>query len=130
MSNMRSYYVSRFAVAVGFGFLFYLVGGSWWQGVLAGGAAVAWFLWAPHSGRYQVTPELGVTALRRDERSQWINDAAGRNAFVGVMLAAGAIAVYVRSVGMAQVPIRALDWLLILGGLLYFGSDFLLRRRT
>jgi hypothetical protein len=130
MSGMRSYYLSRMLVAVGFGVLFFLGGSSWWQAALVGGAAIAWFLWAPRSGRYRVAPELGVTALRRDERSQGINDAAGRNAFVVLMLATGAAAVYAGLSGLSQVPVRALDWLLILGVLVYFGSDFWLRRQA
>ncbi len=129
MNDMRSYYVSRMVVGLGFGISFYLSGAVWWQAALVGGAAVAWFLWAPHSGRYRVAPELGVAALRRDERSQGINDRAARNAFVGVMLATGAMAVYAGAAAQTQVSARALNWLLILGAALYYASDFWLRRR-
>lgn len=129
MSGLRSYYVSRTVVALGFGLLFYLGGATGWQAALVGGAAIAWFLWAPHSGRYHVDPSLGVTALQRDERGQAITDQAGRNAFVGLMLAVLAIAVYAAASGVTQVPAAAVSWLMILGGLVYFGSDFWLRRR-
>ncbi len=129
MSGMRSYYISRIVVAVGFGALFFLGGAPWWQAALVALAAIAWFWWAPRSGRYQVNPELGMTPLRRDERSQGINDTAGRNAFIVVMLVTGATAVYAGLTGSTQVPVRALNWLLILGVVVYYGSDFWLRRR-
>lgn len=49
---------------------------------------------APHSGRYSVHPELGVTALRLDERTQITNDKAARNAFVISILALCGITAY------------------------------------
>ena len=90
---MKVYYLSRALLSLAFGAFFALTGSSWWVALLAGGIAFAFFLWAPRSGRYAVHPELGVTALRRDERTQSINDQAARNAFVVSMLALGGIAV-------------------------------------
>jgi hypothetical protein len=125
---MLPYYVSRGLIALAFGILFVLTGSPWWAGVLIGGAVFAWFLWAPHSGRYAVHPELGVTALRRDERLESINDKAARNALVVVMLILGAATAYYGISGLAVVPITILKALLVLGALVYFASDFWLRR--
>jgi len=128
MRSMLSYYVSRGLIALAFGILFVLTGSPWWAGVLIGGTAFAWFLWAPRSGRYAVHPELGVTALRRDERLESINDKAARNALVIVMLILGAVTAYYGISGLAAVPITILKAILVLGALVYFASDFWLRR--
>jgi hypothetical protein len=85
-------------------------------------------LWAPRSGRYAVHPELGVTALRRDERTQTINDQAARNAFVVSMLALGGIAVYFGAIALATVPVALIRWVLVIAALTYFASDVWLRR--
>lgn len=129
MSGMTAYYVSRAVIAGLFAALFLLSGASWWQAALIAAAALAFFFWAPGSGRYRVTPEAGALALSRDERSQWINDRAGRTAFVVVMLAVGAAAVYAAARGIAQLPIESLGWLLILGIAAYYLGDVWLRRR-
>jgi hypothetical protein len=89
---------------------------------------IALFLYAPHSGRYAVHPELGVMALQRDERTQTVTDRAARNAFVVTMLVIAAMAVYFGSLSPAGVPVVALKLTLVLGALTYFLSDFLLRR--
>jgi hypothetical protein len=130
MSGMRGYTVSRILVALGLGLLFVLAGAAWWQAALIAAAAIGWFLWAPHSGRYQVDPQMGIAPLRRDERGSRLNDAAGRNAFVAVMLAAGAAALYAVWTRVPQVSVQVLNGLLILGVLVYFGSDYWLRRRA
>jgi hypothetical protein len=86
------------------------------------------FLWAPQSGRYSVHPEFGVTALRRDEYTQTINDAAARNAFVVSMLAIGAIVIFSAAFGAGSIPIPMLKIVLSFGALTYFISDVWLRR--
>ncbi len=96
--------------------------------MLVGVVAFGWFLIAPHIGRYAVHPEYGVTALRRDERAQAINDRAARNAFVVCMLAAAAVAIYYEAFAAASVPVDVLKWLLVLGAVAYYASDFWLRR--
>jgi hypothetical protein len=128
MTGMKSYYLSRAVVAVAFGALFVLTGSPWWTGVLTGILAYTWFLLAPHIGRYAVHPEFGVTALRRDERAQMINDKAARNAFVASMLALGGIIIYSGTLALTSVPIAVFKWLLILSVLIYYVSDFWLRR--
>lgn len=128
MTTMMPYYISRGLVALAFGVLFVLTGSPWWTGVLIGIVALAWFMWAPHSGRYAVHPEFGVTALRRDERTDSINDKAGRNAFVISMLVLGLAALYYGAVAPAAVPVTVLKAVLILGALVYFVSDSWLRR--
>lgn len=125
---MARYYLSRLGIAIAFGWLWFLVGATWWIALLVGLSAFAWFLWAPHSGRYSVHPELGVTALRRDERTQRINDQAARNGFVVTMLALAGLLIYSQGMSLAM-PVN-LGWILILGALAYFISDWILRRST
>ena len=128
MTGLKSYYISRAIVSMAFGALFVLTGSPWWTGVLVGMLAIAWFLLAPHIGRYSVHPEFGVTALRRDERAQAINDKAARNAFVVNMLAIGGIVIYFGSLALTNAPIAVFKWILILGVVVFYVSDFWLRR--
>jgi hypothetical protein len=127
---MTSYYASRILIALIFAALFYIAGAIWWVALLVGAAMMAWFLYAPHSGRYQVDPERGITALQRDERAQWINDKAARNAFVLIGLALGALNIYFGSIsGLDAIPIEWTRWLLIGAVAVYLISDVVLRRR-
>lgn len=128
MKGMSLYYVSRAIVSITFGGLFYLSGNSLWMAILVGSVAFAWFLWAPHSGRYTVNPELGVTALRRDEHTQQINDHAARNAFVVLGIAIAILSIYFGSVLHSDIPVRILNYALILGACTYYVSDFQLRK--
>jgi hypothetical protein len=127
---MTRYYASRILVAWIIAALFYAAGAAWWVTLLVGAAATAWFLYAPHSGRYQVDPERGITALQRDERAQWINDNAARNAFVLMALALGALHIYFGAItGQTAIPIEWTRWLLIGAVAVYLISDIVLRRR-
>jgi hypothetical protein len=128
MKGMQLYYISRAILSVAFGGLFVLAGSPWWMGMVIGGLAFAFFLWAPHSGRYAVHPELGVTALRRDEHTQTINDKAGRNAFVAVAFALAGLSVYYGLFVQANVPVALLNYTLILGIAVYYISELILRR--
>ena len=128
MSGMTAYYVSRAVISAALTVLLALTGLEWWMAALLGVIVFAFFVWAPHSGRYSVHPELGVTALRRDERTQVINDKAARNAFVVTMLAIAGTAIYFGAIAAVSVPIAMLKWTLVLGVLVYFVSDFVLRR--
>jgi hypothetical protein len=125
---MSRYYISRALISIALGALLALTGSQWWMAGLVGVIVFAYFLWAPHSGRYAVHPELGVTALRRDERTQTINDKAARNAFVATILTVAGIAVYFGTIAPANVPVAILNLALVLGMLTYFVSDFWLRR--
>jgi hypothetical protein len=125
---MTLYYASRALVSAAFGALFALTGSPWWLSCLVGAGIFAFFLVAPRTGRYAVHPELGVTALRRDERTQRINDQAGRNAFVVSMLILGAIAVYFGTVALTPIPIAFVKLVIAIGILTYFVSDLWLRR--
>ena len=127
MIGMKSYYISRALISIAFGVLF-AADSTWWTGILVGTLAFAWFLLAPHIGRYSVHPEFGITALRRDERAQVINDKAARNAFVISMLALGGIIAYFGIFALTSVPIAVFRWLLIIGVLIYYVSDFWLRK--
>jgi len=128
MSGMSVYYVSRAVMSAALGVLLALTGLEWWMAAMLGAIVFAFFVWAPRSGRYSVHPELGVTALRRDERTQGINDKAARNAFVVTMLAVAGTAIYFGAMAAVSVPVAALKWTLVLGVLVYFVSDFVLRR--
>jgi hypothetical protein len=128
MSGMSAYYISRAVISAASAVLLALTGLQWWMATLMGVIVFGLFLWAPRSGRYAVHPEFGVTALRRDERTQTINDKAARNAFIVTMLAIAGIAIYFGSIAPAGVPVAALQSVLILGALTYFVSDFFLRR--
>lgn len=128
MSGMSAYYISRAVISAALGVLLALTGLEWWLAALLGLMVFAFFVYAPHSGRYAVHPELGVTALRRDERTQGINDKAARNAFVVTMLVIAGMAIYFGAIAAVSVPIAALKWTLALGVLVYFVSDFVLRR--
>jgi len=128
MSGMSLYYTSRAMITVAFALLLALTGMEWWLATLMGALVLIFFLWAPRSGRYAVHPEFGATALRRDERTQGINDKAARNAFIVTLLAIAGIAIYFGSIAPAAVPVAILERALILGALTYFVSDFFLRR--
>jgi nitrogen fixation-related uncharacterized protein len=128
MTGMTPYYISRTIISVAFGALFAVTGSPWWAAILIGGLTFALFLWAPRSGRYSVHPEFGITALRRDERTQEINDKAARNAFVVSMLTLSGISVYFGTLALIDVPIAVFKLVLVIGALTYFVSDLLLRR--
>jgi len=126
--NMMPYYLSRTILSVAFGVLLFVTGLSLWKAVLFGGLILALFLWAPHSGRYSVHPEFGITALRRDERTQVINDKAARNAFIVSMLTICAIGVYFGLFGVINISIGVFKIVLIIGTLTYYVSDLWLRK--
>lgn len=128
MTGMKAYYLSRAVLSAAFGALVVFSGASWWIGVLIGVGAFVWFWLAPRIGRYAVQPGKGVTALRRDERAQAINAAAGLNAFVISMLALGGIIIYFGMLQSRDVPVLVLEGVLILGALVYYASDYWLRR--
>lgn len=91
MRRLSRYYISRAIISSAFGGLLAVTGSTWWMAALMGLIVFALFLWAPHSGRYAVHPELGGSALRRDERTQVISDKAARNGFVVTLLALAAM---------------------------------------
>ena len=125
---MLPYYLSRTILSVAFGFLLFVTGAPFWNAILMGGIILALFLWAPHSGRYSVHPEFGITALRRDERTQTINDKAARNAFIASMLTLAALAVYFGSLGVSSISMGVFRIVLVVGALTYFVSDLWLRK--
>jgi len=126
--NMMPYYLSRTIISVVFGLLLFVTGSPLWIAMLICGLILAFFLWAPHSGRYSVHPEFGVTALRRDELTQTINDKAARNAFIVSMLTITTIAVYFGSFGAINISIGIFKIVLFIGALTYFVSDLWLRK--
>ncbi len=128
MKGMQAYYLSRLVLSLALGALFVIAGSAWWLSALVGALAFLWFLIAPRLGRYAVHPEYGATALRRDERSEAINAAAARNAFVACMLAVGGLIIYHGAMALDRVPLVALEALLLLGALVYYATDFWLRR--
>lgn len=127
--QMVRYYLSRALISAAFGGLLSLTGSQWWLAAFMGALTFGFFLWAPHSGRYAVHPERGVSALQQDERTRFINAVAGRNAFVGMMLALAAMIIYFGWVGSEMVPIWILSQVLVFGVAVYLVSDLLLRRK-
>ena len=128
MTGMSRYYVSRALISIALGVFLIFNGSQWWLAGLASTIVLGFFLWAPQSGRYAVHPEFGITALRRDERTQAINDKAARNSFVVTTLFVAGITIYFGTIASASVPIAILRLALVLGVLVYYGSDFWLRR--
>jgi len=124
---MISYYVTRTLLALGLAGVLYAASGSWWMAIIAGGAAIAFFFWFPHSGRYTIEPEGGATPMRRDERAQRINNRAGRNGF-GVLMLGLALLILFFSSPEGTVPTAGLNILLLAGVLSYLLSDLWMRR--
>jgi hypothetical protein len=128
MTGSSRHYLIRMLISIIWGGLFALLGWPWWSAVIMGGIAFAWFLWAPRSGRYVVRSESGGFGLRRDERTQRINDKAARNAWMVTMLATAGVGIYFGYIAPANVPVAILSFVLLLGMLVYWVSDIRLRR--
>ena len=128
MTGMTWYYVSRAAISIAVGGLFVLAGAPWWMAAGVGVVALAFFMWAPRSGRYAVRHEDGVTALRRDERTQAITNRAARNGFALTMLSLAGLILYFELVAYSDVPVSALALVLLIGTVTHFASDLWFRR--
>jgi hypothetical protein len=128
MTDMRKYYVSRVALTAVAVAILLLAGAPWWMVTVGGVLVLGFFLLAPRSGRYVVKAERGSTALRRDEWTQAVVNKAGRNGFVALMLAAAGVGIYWGSIAETGVPAYLLYLLVALGWVVYFASDFWLRR--
>jgi hypothetical protein len=125
---MRSYYISRGVLSIIFGGAAYLISGSVWVGALSIVIVFATFILLSRSGRYVVRPEKGTTALRRDERTEAINQRSGLNAWVVVAVSGSGLVLYYSLVSPGDVPVGLLGSLLLLGLATYYVSDFWLRR--
>jgi hypothetical protein len=128
MKKLSRYYISRALISIALGGLVALTISPWWVGLLFGVFTMAFFLWAPHGGRYTVRPELGASALRLDERQRAIKDRSARNGFVAVMIVVAALAIYFGLIANADVPASLLSLVVGLGWAVYFVSDIRLRR--
>jgi hypothetical protein len=95
---------------------------------IVGALALAFFVWAPHSGRYLVRQEGGITPLRNDEMSQSVRAKAAGIAFAVVIPALAALIIYNESATDTGVPTWALAIVLALGAITYAITDFWLRR--
>jgi uncharacterized membrane protein len=130
MKKLRNYYISRAAVALVFGSLFYLIGSPWWAAVMAGLIALAGFAWAPHSGRYLKQVQAnGQVQLSRDENTRAIADRAGRNGFITTMIALAGVLLYFWWSGDDSVPLDLLMVVVMFGILTFAISDVMIRRR-
>jgi hypothetical protein len=125
---MTGYYVSRMMIAIFLGGLFALLGAQWWIAVLAGLMAAAVFFYAPLSGHYTVQPEKSLTPLRKDEFSRSITDKAGRNAFAFIIITLAGIILYSQLSTHTMVAVNALSVLMALGVIVFFVSDYWMRR--
>ena len=99
----------------------------WWSGALVGAAALAFFLWAPRSGRYLMESSGGATPMRLDERTRVIRDRAARDAFIVLLLATSILLFYYGLIVPSSIPVQMLMGAWGLGGLTYFVSDALQR---
>jgi predicted MFS family arabinose efflux permease len=126
-SVSSSYVVTRALIAAGLGFL---IGWKtvWWTGVLTGVAALAFFLWAPSSGRYRVQAGGGATPMRLDERTRALRNRAARDGFLVLMLGQAALVLTFVLIRPGDIPIELLMIMLGLGFLTYFVSDALQRQ--
>jgi len=115
-------------ISIVLGGLFALLGAQWWMAVLAGLLALAVFLYAPLSGRYSVQPDKGLTPLGRDEFARSVTDKAGRNAFAFMMIALAGLVIYSLLSARTVVPVNALSVVLALGVIVFFVSDYWMRR--
>jgi hypothetical protein len=127
MSNLSVYYVSRTLLALAFGALFLAAGLPWWAAGAITAALIAFFLWAPTSGRYAIKTERGVAPMRKDEYGQEIRNQAARDAFIVTTLAMAGTILY-GFLAQTDVSIALLGLVLGLGWLSYFVSDFWQRR--
>jgi len=125
---MMKYYVSRLVVTAVAVALLVLAELPWWIAAVVGALMLGFFVWAPRGSRYVTRDKAGVAPLRRDERTQAVADKAGRNGFVALMLAAAAVAIYWGVVAETDVPGFVLYLLVALGWIVYFVSEFWLRR--
>lgn len=121
------YILTRTLIAVALGFL---VGWKtyWWSGILVGAAALAFFIWAPGSGRYRVQADGGAAPLRLDERTRELRNRAARDAFVVLLLATSILLLYYGLIVPSSIPVQMLMIAWGLGGLTYFVSDALQRQ--
>jgi hypothetical protein len=125
---MKSYYISRGVLSILFSGAVYLISGSVWVGALSAVLVFATFVLLSRSGRYVVRPDEGATALRRDERTENINQRSGLNAWVVVAVAGSGLVLYYSLISPGDVPVGLLGSLLLLGLATYYVSDFWLRR--
>jgi hypothetical protein len=102
----------------------------WWSGALVAVAAMAFFLWAPGSGRYLVEPEGGTNPLRLDERTAAIRDHAARDGFVVLMLSLAALVLYFGLFQPGDIPYQYILGVTSFGFLAYFVSDALRRQQV
>jgi hypothetical protein len=128
VNKMTAYYITRTVIAIILGGLFALLGAPWWMALLAGVLALAFFIYAPLSGRYTVQPEKNAAALGRDEFTRSVTDKSGRNAFAFMEIVLGGIIIYAMVTYQDVVSVSALSVLLALGVIVFFVSDFWMRR--
>ena len=102
----------------------------WWSGTLVGAASLAFFLWAPRSGRNLMDSSGGATPMRLDERMRAIRDRAARDSLIFLMLALAVFALYFGFLRPGEVPLQLVMGVLGLGYLVYFVSDALRRQRV
>ena len=127
MTGMKAYYTSRLLLSLAFTMLLATTGMPVLTASVIGIVLIGLFVLAPRSGRYSVHPEFGVTALRRDERSEAINEKSARNSLVLTAIAAAILTAYFVSVGATTVPIialKALPWIAVVS---YYASDIWIR---
>ena len=125
---MKSYYMSRAVISIAFGGLVWLVSGYLLAGVLIAAVVFIMFLYLYRSGRNRIDPQKGISALRRDEWTQSINNRSGRNAWVVVAILGSSIVLYYGLLSPGDVPVSLLGGVLLIGLVTYYVSDYWMRK--
>lgn len=127
MTNLSKYYISRTLIALAFGALALILGGSWALAIGFSVGALAVFLYLPKSGRYIIQPENSVTPFRIDEYSRAIRNQAARDGFVVMTLGFFILQIYGMTTN-AAISANDFTLLFVAGWLTYLVSDFWRRR--
>ena len=125
---MKSYYMSRVVMSIAFGGLVWLVSGYLLAGVLIAAVVFIMFFYLYQSGRYRIDPQKGISALRRDEWTQSINNRSGRNAWVVVAILGSNMVFYYGLLSPGDVPVNLLGGVLLTGLVTYYVSDYWMRK--
>ena len=125
---MKLYYISRGIISIALGGLLYLLSQSLLISVSIAVVIFITFMILPRTGRYKVFPQKGMTALRRDEWTQSINQRSGLNAWVIVTITGAGLVLYYGLISPGDVPTGLLGALLLLGLVAYYVSDYWMRK--
>lgn len=125
---MERYYISRVAMSIVLGAVFYFASGYLTAGVIGALVVMLVFLYLPRSGRYTLSANGSAAPFRRDEWARNISHRSGLNAWVVVTVAGSGMLLYYGLISPADMPVPLLGLLMLAGWITYFASDFWMRR--